>query len=249
MTYRSILLLYALSLNLVTGQTLWALQNLDYQQRGDHYEGIRPNPVAGEDIELISALIDHREGGTIFPERLHVKFFLKETDQVFVTVREQDYRYYYWLDKVSPHQGWRSGFDNEFVWSTTAVLRQLDPQFPLEDLGVVVRLKKEGPSEPELVAPAILYHSKAPQAVHGYLFTLKPASDAKMSCSIYREGIDQTIVTQRFKHVLGGRPFTVRWKASNAQEGAYNLQCTGYFLETNAVIRQTVRFYHHPSVP
>lgn len=249
MTYRSRLLLFVLSLNLFTEPHVWALQDVDYQQRGDHFEGVRPKPVAGEDIELISALIDYDEGSSTLPERLHLKFFLKGTEPAFVTVREQDYKHYYWLDKVFPQSAWRPGFDNEFVWSTAAVLRQLDQHFPLEELGVLVRLKKEGPSEPEQVAPAILYHTKAPQAVNGYLFTLKTASDAKMSCSVYREGNDKAVVTQGFKRLLGGRPFTVQWDAQKAPEGAYNLQCAGYFFESNASVRQTVRFYHQPSVP
>ncbi len=247
MQYRLGLLLLALSFS--TGQNVWALQDLDYQQRGDHFEGVRPKPVAGEDVELVSALIDYNEGSSTLPDRLHLKFFLKGADQAFVTVREQDYKHYYWLDKVSPQSAWRPGFGNEFVWSTKTVLRQLDQNFPLEELGVLVRLKKEGPSEPEQVAPAILYHTKAPQAVNGYLFTLKTASDVRMSCSVYREGIDKAVVTQGFKRLLGGRPFTVRWDAQHAPEGAYNIQCKGYFLDTNAPVRQTVRFYHHPSVP
>ena len=249
MRYRSSLLLFALSLNLSTGQSVWALQDLDYQQRGDHFEGVRPKPVAGEDIELISALIDYNDVGSTFPDQLHLKFFLKGTDQAFVTVREQDYKYYYWLDRVSPQHAWQPGFGNEFVWSTVSVLRQLDRNFPLEELGVLVRLNTEGPSEPERVAPAILYHTKAPQAVNGYLFTLKMASDAKISCSIYREGMDQAVLTQGFKRLLGGRPFTVKWDAQKALEGAFNLHCTGYFLDNNVSVRQTVRFYHHPSVP
>lgn len=249
MRARSLLVCFILGLNILAERTPWALGPLDYQQRGDHFEGVRPKPVAGEDIELISVLIDYSEEATTLPDRLHLKFFLEKADQAFVTVREQDYHHYYWLDKVSPQHAWRPGFGNEFTWSTASVLRQLHQNFPLEELGVLVRLKKEGPSEPEHVAPAIFYHSKVPQTVDGYLFTLKMASDAKVSCAIYREGYDTALITQRFKRLLGGRPFTVKWGAQKTPEGSYNLQCRGYFLDNNVAVSQTVRFYHQPLVP
>lgn len=237
------------SLGSVADPSLWSQQSLDYKQRGDHYEGIRPRPVAGEDIELISALIDHDEGTGSVPDRLRIKFFLRASERAFVTVREQDYKYYYWLDRVSPQNKWRPGFENEFVWSTGTVLRQLDQHFSIEDLGVLVRLNKESPSEPEQVAPVILYRTQSPQVVRGYLFTLKPASDTHMSCSVYREGADTPLVTQGFKKLLGGRPFTMKWDAQHASEGSYNLQCRGYFLDNSNPVAQTVRFYHRPSVP
>lgn len=34
---------------------------LQYQNRGNRYEGIKPKPVSGVDIELISARVDYQE--------------------------------------------------------------------------------------------------------------------------------------------------------------------------------------------
>lgn len=34
---------------------------LQYQNRGNRHEGLRPKPVSGYDIELLSALVEHRE--------------------------------------------------------------------------------------------------------------------------------------------------------------------------------------------
>ena len=40
---------------------LHAQLDLQYQQRGDRYEGVKPKPVSGYDIELISVLADYQE--------------------------------------------------------------------------------------------------------------------------------------------------------------------------------------------
>lgn len=80
----------------------WADSHLTYQNRGTHYEGIKPKPVSGFDIELISVLADYREPATTLPEKLKVQFYLPEDSKVHRTVRELDYRQFYWLDQVTP---------------------------------------------------------------------------------------------------------------------------------------------------
>ena len=82
---------------------LWAQVDLQYQQRGDRYEGVKPKPVSGYDIELISVLADYQEPheGEGFPKRVTLRFYLAGDDAVHLTVRELDYRAYYWLDRGS----------------------------------------------------------------------------------------------------------------------------------------------------
>ena len=47
--------------------SLWAETHLEYQQRGNRYEGIKSIPVSGYDIELISARVDYNEEVTQMP--------------------------------------------------------------------------------------------------------------------------------------------------------------------------------------
>lgn len=84
---------------------LWADSNPDYQNRGTLYEGVRPKPVSGNDIEVISVLADYHELAERLPEHLRVGFYLPGQTAVHLAVREQDYRLYYWLDKVERSSG------------------------------------------------------------------------------------------------------------------------------------------------
>jgi hypothetical protein len=228
-------------------QILWADSNLDYQNRGDRFEGVRPKPVSGYDIEVISVLADYQEPAPQLPDQLRVGFYLQNLTPVHLTVREQDYRLYYWLDRVKPAKEWQARLVNEYTWPTGAVLRQLDQKLNLYELGVLIRLGKDTPAENEEVAPAVLYHAQLPEKITGYLFTMKANGDARLSCKVLRGKEPTELMTQAFRRIPGGRPFTVRWDAKGAQEGQYALVCNGYFLDTNQPLRQTVRFFHRPT--
>jgi hypothetical protein len=97
--------------------------HLQYRNRGNRYEGVRPKPVSGYDIELISARVGYKEAGKQMPERLKVQVYLAQPSQVHLTVRELDYKYYYWMDKVQPAKPWQPGFDNVFDWPTREVIQ------------------------------------------------------------------------------------------------------------------------------
>jgi hypothetical protein len=232
---------------LIVPLPLWADANLDYQNRGDRFEGVKPKPVSGYDIEVISVLADYQEPAAQLPDQLRVGFYLQSQTPVHFTVREQDYRLYYWLDKVKPAKGWQAKSANEYSWPTGAVLRQLDQKLNPYELGVLIRLGRETPAENEEIAPAILYYARPPDKINGYLFTMKTNGDARLSCKIFRGREPTALMTQAFRRIPGGRPFTVRWDAAAAQEGQYTLVCNGYFLDTNQPLRQTVRFFHRPT--
>ncbi len=223
--------------------------HLQYQNRGNRYEGIKSKPVSGYDNELISAQVDYEEEVRYIPSRFKVKFYLEKSltdlSNVHLTVRELDYEYYYWLDRVHPH--WQSGFNNVFEWSTKDVIQQLD-EIKMYDLGVVVRIGKSEPTISEHVAPVIFYHSQFPATIKGYLFTFKTNGNAHLTCSIYKGGEAEPVFAVVFRKQKGGRPFTIRWDSSKAVEGPYKLVVKGYFLDTNDPIYQTVDFYHQPVV-
>lgn len=233
---------------LIAPLPLWADADLDYQSRGDRFEGVKPKPVSGYDIEVISVLADYQEPATQLPDQLRVGFYLQTQTPVHLTVREQDYRLYYWLDKVKPAKGWQAKSVNEYTWPTAAVLRPLDPKLNPYELGVLIRLGRDTPAENEEIAPAILYHARPPEKINGYLFTMKTNGDARLSCKVLRGKEAAELMTQAFRRLPGGRPFTVRWEAAGAQEGQYSLVCSGYFLDTNQHLGQTVRFFHKPTV-
>lgn len=242
-------LVLGLGLVFLSTQDVLAQTELGYQNRGNRYEGVKPKPVSGYDVELISVLAADQEPAPTLPTEIRIKFFLpNQTPAVFVTVRELDYKHYYWMDKVHPARPWEKGFWNEFVWQTETVLRQLDKTLNLYALGVLARLAREEPSADDLVAPAILYHTAAPRKITGYRFTLKVNGDARLSCSFY-EGDSQTPLAQSaYPRKLAGRPFTISWDSKAASEGMYRMVVQGYFLHSNQHFSQTVRFYHRPNV-
>ncbi|HBA72077.1 MAG: hypothetical protein A2X82_02700 [Geobacteraceae bacterium GWC2_55_20] len=219
----------------------------EYQYRGNRYEGVRPKPVAGYDIELISTLVSSNENFNHMPDRLKMKFYLPKPSQVYLTVRELDYKSYYWMDKINPSAPWSPGFSNCFEWSTEDVLKQLRGM-NIADLGALARLDRQEPSALERVAPIILYSSQLPTKADEYLFTFKTSADARLNCSIYREGGTLALYSINLSRQRGGRPFVFRWNSSKAARGAYRVVIKGYFLDSNAAIGQAVSFYHEPLV-
>src|ERR1017187_875945 len=86
--------------------------DLVYRDRGNRSEGIRPKPVGGAEVELISAMVDLDEDPQVLPEVLRIRFFLPSLSQPFVTIRELNYRHFYWMDHLRPSSPWRPGFTN-----------------------------------------------------------------------------------------------------------------------------------------
>lgn len=245
------LILIVLHLAIISGFTparLSAQSDLDYQARGEYYEGIRPKPVSGYDIEVLSVLVDYKESTEHLPDQLRVRFYLDSKADVYLNIREQDYRLFYWLDKVKLSKDWRGQSYNEFVWPTGNVLRRLDQKLDMYELGVLIRLGQQTPAQVERLAPAILYHSRLPDSVPGYLFTMKANGDARLSCAVYRAGKGDPLMTQTFSRIPGGRPFTVQWNARNAEEAECTLVCKGFFLDTNQPLLQMIRFHHTSKV-
>ena len=138
---------------------------------------------------------------------------------------------FYWLDKIKPTKQWQPNSINEFTWPTGAVLRQLDQRLNIYELGALIRLKKETPGSVEEVAPAILYHTKPPEKIGGYLFTMKTNGDARISCKILR-GWNGGSANEPIVQENTGWPAIHRAKGcGGAQEARHKSVCKGYFLE------------------
>ena len=215
---------------------------LQYQNRGDRHEGLRPKPVSGYDVALLSARVDYRSESKGWPDEMRLRFYLPRPEEVFITVRQLRPRStYYWLDKVEPRQPWRPAALNEYGWSTATVLRRL-ASVTADDLGTVVRLEKEEPGKRERVAPAVVYGSNPPAEVPGYRFTLKTNGTAQVTCKIYR---DQTeVFALPKKRRRAGSPFTVAWDSAGQPDGWYRLVLSGYFETDNSPLDKEVAFYH-----
>lgn len=225
-----------------------AQTGLEYRDRGDRFEGIRPSPVSGYDVELISSLIDYDEKLSGMPDALNLRFFAEKADGISVTVREIDNQHFYWLDRVQPETGWRPGRVNSFRWDTRVVLQHISPAVDVADLGVLVRTGRPEPSADERVLPAAIFANAEPAKINGYIFTFRPCCDANFSCSLYAEGAEKPLATQIFRRTPGGRPFTYRIDAGPLAQGAYRLVLAGYLTDTNQRIHQVVRFSHRPNL-
>jgi hypothetical protein len=218
---------------------------LQYQKRGNRWEGIKPKPVSGYDIELLSALVDHREPSPTWPQTLRLKFYLPAAEpDAFLTVRlPRPKTTYYWLDEVVPPTPWRPRAFNEFTWPTETVLRRLR-SVTVDDLGAVVRLRQKGPSKKETVAPAALFHTQPPTAANGYRFIFKTNGRAYVTGKIYQG--DRQVYQRPQNLERAGSPFTLSWDAQGQQEGEYRLVLSGYF-DNNLELAKEVVFYHRAS--
>ena len=134
---RPVLITNLLVLCIFTGVTIVSTQEgIQYQNRGNRYEGVKPKPVSGDDIELISARVSYQEESRQLPDLFKLKLYLQQQARIYVIVRELDYKSYYWMDKIQPLQPWKAGFDNAFEWPTKDVLQHLT-NLGMYDLGVV----------------------------------------------------------------------------------------------------------------
>ena len=237
-------LLVAITCSVLSSHGLAVAQRqLEYQERPYAFEGIKPRPVSGFDLELLSAIIEHEGKAIEIGDRLQLSFFLDRLRPVHLVVREIDQRLYYWLDKakLSPIVGY-----NTFSWPTSNVLRQL-PGISAADLGVVVRLDKEEPGALETVAPASLSTTAvAGTTVRGYAFAFKLREDAQLRGTIFDEIKGTPVFAADLGRQRGGRPFSLRWDLmkSPAPAGSYRLVLKGYVLTTNDPVSQVVRFVH-----
>jgi len=213
---------------------------LDYQPRGDRWEGIKPLPVGGHDIELLSALAYHGEKWETTPDHCKLKFYLPERKAVDLRVQELNPKLFYWMDKVIPKPPlWKQGF-NDYQWPTQDVIKPLN--LDISTLGVVVRLEKQLLSKSEKVAPVIFYHSEPPKEIKGYLFDFKVGGDAKLKYALYRD--KEKLKNEDLGEQVVGNPFPIFWESAEAENGEYKLVISGYFLSDFTPIHHVVQFYH-----
>ncbi|MDM8568192.1 hypothetical protein QUF50_01490 [Thiotrichales bacterium HSG1] len=210
---------------LLTVNTVYSGE-LDYKNRGDRWEGIAPHPVAGADIELLSALVQHREKWQPLPNKCKVKFYLPDATEVNLKVQELRPRHFYKMDRVIPKPIWKQGV-NYFEWSTNEVIEPL--HLNIAKLGAVARLQSTK-RKAEYVAPVLIYHDSIPTNVNGYRFAFKVGGNAKLNYAIYQEDSRKLVIEQELGKQSVGTPFIISWNSNKATVGAYKLVVIVTFL-------------------
>jgi len=70
-----------------------------------------------------------------------------------------------------------------------------------------------------------------------------------VKCAVYPKEADKAIWSRTFRRKPAGQPFSVKWNAFQDPESSYFFLATGYFLDSNQPINQTIHFYHKPLMP
>ena len=181
------------------------------------------------------------------PNFFKLKFCLpKRFGKVHVKVRELEYEHFYRM--TNPDISSNKGCGNFFQWPTATVIRKLKG-LKMFNLGVLVRLDEQRPNVKEKVAPVIFYHGKSPNNISGYSFTFKTKKDARLKYSIRNEHTKRKVLMEKdFSLKKGNKPFQINWDNAPTKSGFYKLILKGYFVRNNEHIRQSVRFYHQPSI-
>jgi len=214
---------------------------LEYQDRGDRYEGLKLKPLSASTIELISATTEYADGNQI-PDYLRLRFYLDQENTPFITVRELEPKHFYWMDKIRPHEPWRGGAENEFAWPTKDVIVHLNGLRP-SDLAIVARLDRPLASAEERVVPVALYHTHVPTSIRSYIFGFRSSGFASVGVAV---SSDRALTTKPLiqKRAWPNRPFTISWDGANHPEGWYKLLLDGRFPDNGQTVRQSVSFYH-----
>jgi hypothetical protein len=222
---------------------------IKYQPRGDRWEGTHAENVSGFEVELLSATVNHAEAPLPVAESFRLRFFLEEHYQTpHVVVRELSNRKYYWLDKVQPTSPWKPGANNEYSWSTAPVIRLLG-DLDISQLGVVVRLDDPKAKPVEVIAPAILFQSRAADAITGYRFDFKLVKGGNdLEARVFADpDVQHPVWNETLGKKLAGTPVHAVWPVdSKTARGWYRIVLTGISLGTGQKISQVVRFYHKP---
>jgi hypothetical protein len=196
-------------------------------------------------VELISAMVDHGEEFLTLPPTLRIRFFLPSMSTAFVTVRELNYRHFYWLDHLRPSPPWKPGYNNVFEWPTADVLRFLSP-FSVSDLGGLARLDVEGPRPEEHIAPVALCGTSEMISVERYVFSFRPAERASIQASLHAVKGGSTVATFQVPVARSSRAFGISWHVGKTVSGEYRLIVEGTNASNNRKWVQHVIFHHEP---
>ena len=274
--YKTTLTLILFISFLLSPAPIQAQQDLKYKKRirqlagttlkDIRFEGTRAKTVSGKgQVQLLSVLIETHKEITKWPKNINLAFYLSDKDEsekVEITIRELDYKFGYWMDKIDPAISWMKKKENVFSWPTN-VLRRIHPSFAPTDLGVLVRLGSNAPSLVEHVAPAIIFEEGTPPTVSAYIFSLESPRDVDLvEWSVYkgRTAEGPPVKKGLRQSVFGNSSFNIVWEPKKTDTaGIYTLVVDLIFdgdsekladsILLPKSVEQTVHFYHHPRIP
>jgi len=229
-----------------------AQNDLNYKKRFHRNEGVKQFEVSGYNIELMS-LTENNESIEKLSDSLKICFFLPELEGVYITCREINNNFNYWMDNVNPLSNWKIKSSNCFTWPTSEILNKLKGINSLKpngieftyELGVTLRLNRENPSEAEKIVPVILYSKIFPQTLTNYLFTFYCEKESHAMVKIYKFNSENVLFSQSLPSISPEEPFTINWKFEKIQDGWYTLVIDGQFDENNLKFKKIIYFYHH----
>lgn len=247
MRYLMCILLLIVMMNPVL---LYSDSSLQYKSRGNRNEGILPKPISGYDIELISFQALYSNRSVAFnpnksADYARFKFYLQKEEKVWLLLREINDEKYYRADSFKPDKPWQTGFDNEFVLPVKDVMKPLG--LHPSQIGVIARLRREGPSQEEYAAPVVFTGEKYPDKVSGYLFHLKTAQEAVIKYKIVQPESKKTFIEGK-KKSDGFSSLALVCDMPDAPDGNYQLVLQGYFVSDNSPILKVIHFYHKAEV-
>lgn len=249
----------SVSLLLSSTMTAHGQEMLDWQDRGDRYEGVVGRLKAAQ-IELLSAAVLYREEpaeeDVSPPSRAQLQFYLAEDESVFVSVREFK-RHHYWM-QPKHRDDWGEGKWCFFSWPMEDVLEKLTPAPATYELGATARI---GSEYSHRLAPIVLYQRKPPSEVTAYRFIFRPPDNGdilELRWAWYRLGEDPPLMIDEGQSLTerqhGGKPFSIDWECTHNgeawPEGWYLLYVKGRLEYPNrdATLDKRYQLYHRPLV-
>jgi hypothetical protein len=236
-------------------QILRAQTPLRYQyqnwQNPNRFEGIRVgHQVAGERLELVSAIARAGLLPSQNPDRLSVGFTANEPVDVSITVRDLENNY--WMEPTDGRGNKvfraRSGF-NSFTWEATDV--NYIHRTAQELYALVERLGEGG----TYLLPAIVFdsgsHPPSDFRVSEYEFAFVPSAEADFSYQI-NSNAGNKLKSGQLRDLPEGRVRVVRWVPTGQADGIYQLvgKATFHFKNGRPDLQQDIKigFYHAGSI-
>ncbi len=202
-------------------------------------------------VTLLSAVVFFPEKRDVpVPDRMSLKFYLKERAQVNVAIRSLDPTKYYRYD-ICKGETLGSGYVGK-VWPA-GTSRPRWPDMKVYLIGALATIQKGSDPAHDWIAPVILYRSRAPSRIEAYNFTFWSSQDAAISATLQRES-GGIVPGSHFPgqvqpmRILAERPLTIFVDCADLSANAYKLVLNIRYTSGASAVR-VVHFYHSPGVP
>ena len=211
---------------------------LGYQFRGTHYEGLRAREVGGERIVALSLVPKGARPQPLPRDSLRIQFCLQSLGRKPMPVVQEAVPAGYYLFDHPTLSKLRIGI-NTFTWSRAVV-----DATGLADstLHVLVPLDYSEAGNVLALAPAV-FGQAIPDTIASYRFTFATHDDCSLGFSVIDTAGAATKCDPPEAELIAGEVSFVEWPAPS-RDGRYRLWLQGYSHEDNRPIDQLVEFHH-----